>query len=185
MQFIELTDSPPADTFGGQNFVNGQTISVSNVGSTQTNSFTIPGSSLPGNTLDHMLLFGTAGIQAAGGPAPDYVIPDNFLFTGGGAVNFFGTNSGIYGPLPTDGTLALNWMTSGTMPNSETNFSGQSGIVGVPEPTTMALTPFAVGLAGVFRWLTRRRARRSPDPQQPRTPSELATPWITECGHLR
>src|ERR1700730_15559707 len=35
LQFIELTDSRPTDTTGFQNFVNGQTINVSNVGATQ------------------------------------------------------------------------------------------------------------------------------------------------------
>jgi hypothetical protein len=153
LQFIELTDQ-----FGGQNLVPGNMVSVSNAGNTQTNSFTVPGNNLVGNTLDHMLLFGTAGIQAAGGPAPDYIIPNDFLFTGGGSINFFGLNSGTYTALPTDGILARMWQ-AGDIPNVETNFSGVTGsITPVPEPTTMMLTPFAVGLGGLFRWLSRRRA---------------------------
>jgi hypothetical protein len=163
LQFIELTDAPPFDTSGGfQNFVNGMTISVSNPGGTLTNSFTIPGNPLPGNTLDHTLLFGTSGVQAAGGPAPDYIIPDNFLFTGGGSIGFFGANSGPYGPMPTDGLLSLNFTNGTTSLNTPMNFSGQTGtVIGVPEPSTLVLTPLAMAVGGLRRWLSRRRVARS------------------------
>ena len=97
LQFIELVD-----TFGGQNFVNGQAITADNSGNTQSHTFTIPGGTLGGSTFGHTLLFGTAGIHAAGGPTPDYIIPNNFLFTAGGSISFFGLNGGSYGALPTD-----------------------------------------------------------------------------------
>jgi hypothetical protein len=162
LQFIELVDN---DQFGGfQNFVNGQQINVSNAANTLTNTFTIPGSSLPGNTLDHMLLFGTAGIQAAGAPAPDYIIPDNFLFSGGGSISFFGANSGPYSALPTNGILSRTW-NGGDAINSPTNYAGQTGtIVPVPEPSTMILTPLAAGLVGLYHRLRRRRAPATPRP---------------------
>jgi hypothetical protein len=162
LQFIELVDSPPTDPFGFQNAVNGMQINVSNAANTQTNTFTIPGNPLSGNTLDHMLLFGTAGIQAAGAPAPDYIIPNNFLFTGGGTVSFFGANSGPYSALPTDGILSRTW-NGGDAVNSPTNYAGQTGtIVPVPEPSTMLLTPLAAGLVGLYHRLRRRRARVRP-----------------------
>src|ERR1700722_17596901 len=69
LQFIELTELTTA-----QNNTGGQQISIANVGGTQTNTFTLP-NSLPSDSLTHMLLFGTAGIQAAGAPAPDYILP--------------------------------------------------------------------------------------------------------------
>jgi hypothetical protein len=153
LQFIEMTDSLPFDATGGQNSVNGFQVFSSNVGNTQTNTFTIPGNPLPGNTLNHMLLFGTAGIQAAGGPAPDYIIPDNFLFTSGGSISFFGANSGAFGAMPTDGHLSVNWSDGTTALNSPTNYSGQSGTVNpVPEPSSLILVSLAAGVAGLKRW---------------------------------
>jgi hypothetical protein len=155
LQFIELTELT-----SGQNNTSGQQISVSNVAGTQTNTFTLP-NSLPSDSLDHMLLFGTAGVQAAGGPAPDYILPNGFLFSGGGTLDFFGQNSGTYTALPTDGVTARIWNGGNTL-NSETNYSGVTGsITGVPEPTTMALTPLAIGIGGLFRWLSRRRTAKS------------------------
>jgi hypothetical protein len=159
LQFIELMDGPPYDFSGFQNSVNGLSISVMNTGNTQTNTFMIPGSSLPGNTLNHMLLFGTAGIQAAGGPAPDYIIPDNFLFTAGGSVSFFGANGGAYGPMPTDGTSSVDWDSHNIGLNSPTNYAGQTGTVNpLPEPSTMVLTLTVAATGGVARWRSRRRA---------------------------
>src|SRR5829696_8128297 len=98
LQFIEMFDS-----FGGQPFTSGQQIQVTD--GVTTHSFTVP-SDLVGSTFGRALLFGTAGIQAAGAPAPDFIIPNNFLFTGGGTINFFGLGSGPYTALPTDGSLS-------------------------------------------------------------------------------
>src|SRR4051794_4225473 len=130
LQFIEMFDGPPTDTFGFQNFVAGQSINVANVANTQTNTFTIPVTgNLPDNSLGHSLLFGTAGVQAAGGPAPDFIIPDGFLFQSGGTINFFGANSGPYTDLPTDGLLSRDWATGLNGINSPTNYSGQTGVI--------------------------------------------------------
>ena len=140
LQFIELVDS-----FGGQPLVGGKSISVANVGNTQTHTFNIPAGNLAGSTLNHALLFGTAGLQAAGGPAPDYIIPSNFLFPAGGTITFFGQNSGPYSALPTDGTLSRTW-TGGNSANSPENYAGQTGSVTVPEPATLALLGVGFGL---------------------------------------
>jgi hypothetical protein len=135
LQFIELVDS-----FGGQNFVGGQSISASDVPNTATNTYTISGAVvLPGNTFGQHVLFGTAGLQAAGGPAPDFTLPDGFLFSAGGNISFFGLNSGAYAALPTDGTLSRDWNSNTNATNSPTNYSGQTGQVVVPEPMTFAL----------------------------------------------
>src|SRR5882762_7539822 len=96
LQFIELVDN-----FGGEQFVGGQQIQVSNLGGTITHSFTFP-SNLPSESLNHAFLLGTAGLQAAGGPAPDFIVPANFLFAAGGSISFFNA-SGSYTALPTDG----------------------------------------------------------------------------------
>jgi hypothetical protein len=162
LQFVELTDQ-----FGFQNSVGGNSISVTNAAGTQTNTFTIPDpppdfGTLPGDTLNHMLLFGTGGLHAAGGPTPDYIISNNFLFPGGGSISFFGANGGAYTALPTDGVRSLNWFAgTNNAVNSPVNYNGDVGVVTpVPEPTTLLLAPVAAVLGGVYRW--RRRAATPP-----------------------
>ena len=145
LQFIELFTGSSS-----QNSVNGQTI---NVISGTTHSFTIPGSALAGSTASHALLFGTAGLQAAGGPAPDYIIPSNFLFPAGGTISFFGSGGGAYTALPTDGSLSRTWA-GGNAANTPQNYAGQSGVVVVPEPGVWSL----LGLAGIGFWFLLRPA---------------------------
>ncbi|HEY0454983.1 MAG TPA: PEP-CTERM sorting domain-containing protein [Verrucomicrobiae bacterium] len=148
LQFIELFCGS-----GGQTFIGGQQISVTSGGSSK--NFTIP-SNLGSDTLNHALLFGTAGIHAAGAPTPDFTIPSNFLTPGGnGSISFFGLNSGSYTTLPNDGTHSLTWGTSTTAINSPQNFAGTVGqITPVPEPATWGL--FALGGAA-FLLLFRKR----------------------------
>src|SRR5881394_4087508 len=69
LQFIEMVDN-----FGGQNFIGGLQIAISDVPGTTTHTYNLPPASLPGSTFGHSLLFGTAGLHAAGGPTPDYII---------------------------------------------------------------------------------------------------------------
>lgn len=159
LQFIELRDS-----FDFENQLSNLSITATNLAGTQNHVYTIPPNSNPSFfTANHHLLFGTSGIQAAGAPQPDFVIPfllpDGFLFQEGGTISFFGQNSGPYPALPTDGTLSYDWTTGGTIVNSPTNFAGQTGTIApVPEPTTLVLAPFAVGLGGLYHWRKRRWA---------------------------
>jgi hypothetical protein len=149
LQYLQLVDN-----FGSQNFVGGQTLQVSNPGNTITHSFTFPSnlsSDPPGTTL----LLGTAGIHAAGGPPPDFILPNNFLFAAGGSINFYNA-SGPYPGLPTDGVNAYNF-SGGTAPNSPKNSAGQTGMVVVPEPGTGAF--LALGLLGCGVALRRRALR--------------------------
>jgi hypothetical protein len=162
LQFIEMVDNSAS---GFNNFTANQQINVFNSDNSLHNMYTVPSNIADNplvNSLGHMLLFGTAGIQTHGGPVPDFIIPDGFLFTGGGTLNFFGLNGGTYPAMPTDGLTALTWP-SGTMPNLATNFNGNSGQVnGVPEPSALILTTLAVGLGGIWRRLSRRRAALTP-----------------------
>jgi hypothetical protein len=152
LQFIELFT-----TFGSQQFCGGQSLSVTPAGGGNAHTFTLP-SNLPGDTTGHAFLIGTAGIQAAGGPAPDYVLPANFLFLGGGTISFFGANSPLtYAALPTDGVLSrITFGGSGTANNSPQNFPGQIGAVVVPEPAMIGL--FALGAGFGLCFVMRRRS---------------------------
>lgn len=143
LQFIELFTAA-----SGQTFTGGQQINVSD--GTTTHTFTIPGN-LSSDSANHDWLFGTAGIHAAGAPTPDYVLPNNFLFTGGGTISFFGSNSGSYTALPTDGSNARNWA-DGNAVNSPQNFAGQTGMISVPEPASFSLLA-----AGLLLLLLRRK----------------------------
>jgi hypothetical protein len=53
---------------------------------------------------------------------PDYIIPDGFLATDGGTINYAGVDQLTYGSLPTDGLMALE--RSGPSQNTPTNFAG-------------------------------------------------------------
>ncbi len=140
LQFIEFSTA-----FSGQEFVAGHAITVTNVAGTQTNTFTLP-NNLPTGTANRRFLIGTAGIQAAGGPPPDYIMPNGFLFTDGGTISFFGTNSGPYTALPTNGTLSRTFG-GGDAANSPTNFAGMTGAV-TPPPTVPGAPTGATATAG-------------------------------------
>jgi autotransporter-associated beta strand protein len=137
LQFIELST-----TASGQNFVGGQSINIT-FGS-QTHTFTVP-SNLPTttDTTNKDFLIGTAGIQAAGAPTPDFIMPNGFLFSGGGSISFFGANSGPYTALPTDGTMARMFTGGGNVVNNPKNFAGQTGKVVVADVWTGASTSWA------------------------------------------
>ena len=144
LQFIELKDN-----FGGQNFVGGQTLQLNNTANTITHSYTFP-TSFASDSFNHTMLLGTAGLHAAGAPTPDFIIPDNFIFTAGGSISFFNA-SGSYSALPTDGVLSRTWG-DGNAANSPQNFAGQTGMVVVPEPAaTVLLLLGGLVVAGVRR----------------------------------
>jgi hypothetical protein len=147
VQYIEMFDG-----FGGQPFIGGMQIVVSDVGNTTTHTYNVPGNTPDFNTFGHALLFGTAGVQGAGGPLPDFILPNGFLFTGGGTINFFGLNSGGFGALPTGGFLSYSYPDGTLAGNSPENYAGQIGQI--PEPTTAAL--FGAGALGLLS-IRRRR----------------------------
>jgi serralysin len=158
VQFIELFTTSNSQT----NFSVPRTIVSTNVGGTLTNTFTLPIATLA-PTLNKSWLFGTAGVAANGGPTPDHILPNNFLFTGGGSINLFNTAaiSGTYAALPTNGILSRNFTPAGInntpsdLPNSPTNFSGTVGTV--PEPTSLVLVSLALG--GIYSMSRRRKSK--------------------------
>ena len=84
-----------------------------------------------GSTANASLLLGTAAFAALpGAPAPDFVIPDNFVDTTADSVEYFVYPAGTltYTNLPNDGINSVS--SDGTTGvNSPTNFAGESGSV--------------------------------------------------------
>lgn len=96
------------------------------------NQFTFP-SDLSGDTANrHLLLATQAFADLSGVPAPDFIIPDNFLPLGGDTLEYwmYPDATWSYGPgtMPVDGVDSLE--VGGTIgPNSPTNYAGDSGSV--------------------------------------------------------
>src|SRR6266566_5843447 len=100
VQFIELTALA-----GGQQFVMGHTITCTMGGSTHSFTFT---SNLPGDSAGKTILIGTAAVAGLSSVTPDFVVPDGFLFTTNGMLNWAeGADSWSYATLPVDGTHSL------------------------------------------------------------------------------
>ncbi len=163
LQFIELFTTSGSQT----NFRTSRAITVTPTGGSAI-TFNTPttigpfGNGTLTSTLNRSLLYGTAGLQAAGGPVPDVIIPDNFLPIGGGNITFFGANSGGFTALPTDSIRSRAWTTTpgifhsgNNTINSPTNFAGTTSPV--PEPTSMILVPLAMG--SLYCMSRRRRSK--------------------------
>lgn len=117
VQFIELAVGPS----NGENFLAGHSITVSQSGS--SHRFTFP-TDLPSQlTANTKVLIATQGFADLGLVSPDYIIPANFLFTGGGTVNYAGVDAVNYAQLPTDGATSVN-RDGGTAIASPTDFAG-------------------------------------------------------------
>src|SRR5438552_3295838 len=121
VQFIELITAS-----SGQQFVTGQAMTSSQGAATYTLNVT---TDLPGDSANKTFLIGTQGFAALNIVAPDYVVPNGFLFTGGGTLNWGGgTDIVSYASLPTDGKLSID-RAGATAINSPTNFAGVTGTI--------------------------------------------------------
>ncbi|MEP7328766.1 MAG: hypothetical protein ABI777_06105 [Betaproteobacteria bacterium] len=130
IQFVLLHES---SGLNGQNLWVGQSLSATHAGRTKTVTFP---SNLPSSaTANRYVLVATqgyldasnAGIGGFGAVFPDYVLPNQFLPTDGGTINFAGVDSITYTSLPTDGDQALYTpLSSGQFiaVNQARNFSG-------------------------------------------------------------
>jgi hypothetical protein len=124
LQYIVLHETQGADT---ANTLTGQTLKATHAGITKTFTF---GFDLPTTgTAGRRVLIATQAMAALHLVQPDYVIPERFLPTNGGSVQYPGGNSVLnYANLPTDGVAAI-FADGTTRPNVATNFAGQSASV--------------------------------------------------------
>jgi len=120
IQFIELRTSP-----GGQQFLTGHEITSSQ--GTSSRSFIFP-SDLPGDTAGRTFLIGTTGFAALGLVTPDYIVPNGFLFTTNGSINFAGVDSVSWTALPVNGVTSID-RSGATAINSPENFAGATASV--------------------------------------------------------
>ncbi len=119
VQFVEL-----ATQSDGQQFVLGHTI-TSTSGS-RTNSYTFA-SNLPGDSTGKSFLIATQGFAALNIVTPDYIVPNSFLFTTNGTINFAeGVDIVSYTSLPTTGGLSINPNGAQSI-NSPRNYRGLTG----------------------------------------------------------
>ncbi len=136
VQFVVLTTGA-----NGENFWAGQ--SFKSTGAAPKN-FTFPSNLPSGSTAGKKVLVATQGFAALGLVAPDYTIPDGFLSTATGSVNYAGVDTVSYTSLPTDGTNAL-YRDGSIRPNLATNFAGASASVVPAGPP-----PAAVNYQGLW-----------------------------------
>jgi hypothetical protein len=129
IQFVLLHESAGAN---GQDLLAGHTLSATHVGTTKT--FVFPASLPSAGTAGRYVLVATQGyvdaaasLQPFASVYPDYVVPNQFLPTDGGVVNYAGVDEVSFGPLPGDGSLAL-FTPTGTAAylatNEARNFAG-------------------------------------------------------------
>ena len=91
--------------------------------------FTFP-SNLSGTTRQSTVLLANAGFEILTGLSPDFILPENFLFTEGGRLNFADVDDLTYQrfALPKNGTQALDVLahTQVAVTPSPTNFFGDT-----------------------------------------------------------
>ena len=86
-------------------------------------------------TADRRVLIASQGLADLGIITPDYVFPNQFLFTGPATLGFSGVDAVAYAALPTDGVNAIT-RTGAFVPNVATNFAGDSVAI-PPVPVTV------------------------------------------------
>src|SRR5205823_6520532 len=123
IQFVELREAAGA---GGQSFFSGLHLTSSSGASQKV--FTFTSNLASSDTSGKFLLIATQGFANLGLVAPDFVVPDNFLFQPSGTINYAGVDIVSYTQLPGDGTTSIN-RNGVPQTNSPKNFVGQTGTV--------------------------------------------------------
>jgi hypothetical protein len=105
---------------GGQQFLNGRTITATQGSSTHT--FTFP-NNLPGDTTNRKVLIATKGFADLQIVTPDYVVQNGFLFQNNGTINYAGADIMSYPSLPADSIHAID-RSGSIVATAPTNFAG-------------------------------------------------------------
>jgi hypothetical protein len=130
VQFVVLHETQGVN---GANLLAGHTLSATHAGVTKV--FTFPADLPSATTANRRVLIGSNGFAALHAIAPDYQMPDRFLPTDGGTVNYAGVDQIAYATLPVDGINAL--LRPGVVAaNLATNFADQTFAV-PPNPVTV------------------------------------------------
>ena len=120
MQYIVLKEA-----FGFTDMNNVGPVGMTSSGQNDFKVFDFGHDLPPTTTANKFMLIATQAVADTGLITPDYIMPDRFLPTDGGVVNFGGVISFRFAALPVDGTTAL--FTTGILyHNSATNFAGAS-----------------------------------------------------------
>ncbi len=123
IQFIELT----IGDINGESFWQGQSIDVIQGNAVHSFRFT---TNLPNpNTANKSALIATQGFANLNFIAPNYIVPDGFLFTSGSAtVNFAGVDAVTYTNLPINEVQSID-RNGNIQVNTPRNFAGITGTV--------------------------------------------------------
>jgi hypothetical protein len=119
-QYVVMHESTGSN---GEDVWAGHTLTTNGPAGTKT--FVFPANLPSSATASRSVLIGTASFAALGLIAPDYTIPDGFIPTGGGTLNYASVDQIALPALPTDGATAVN--RSGTpVAAMPVNFAGQT-----------------------------------------------------------
>ena len=120
VQYVVLHETQGAN---GGNLLAGRALTATHAGVTKV--FTFPADLPNATTAGKRVLIASNGFAATSPIVPDYQMPDRFLPTDGGTVDYAGVDQVAFAALPTDGTHA--WQRGGAVaPNVATNFAGQT-----------------------------------------------------------
>jgi len=123
IQFIEL--SVGSSNF--ESFWESETIRVEQ--NNQINSFVFPTDLPSTETANTSVILATQGFADLGVVLPDFIVPNNFLFTQGEAtIDFGGVDRVMYSDLPLNGVQSINQDGVPSI-NSPKNFAGVSGTI--------------------------------------------------------
>ncbi|MEO5765947.1 MAG: hypothetical protein ABIR52_11605, partial [Casimicrobiaceae bacterium] len=149
IQFVLLHESSGQN---GENLLRGQALVATHAGRSKT--FVFPNDLSSSATANRYVLIATQGYldAASAGSAfanvrPDYVLPNQFIPTDGGTLNYAGVDTVTYAPLPSDGDQAL--YTPLTTPqflaqNQVRDFAGFSGVLPVLAVTAVEYYNFGL-----------------------------------------
>ena len=134
VQYVVMSEPVTGDD--GEGFWQGHALTtVSTAGGTQ--QFPFPTDLPSQSTKGRSVLIATSGFAALGILTPDYTVPNHFIPTAGGTLNYAGVDQISLPALPNDGATAID--RSGThVPATPKNFAGNTVTLSAPPPAATA-----------------------------------------------